>query len=202
MLGLMTAACLAVMAFYLTLPGDPKNAVIWGLSYFRLGLTALSLVLTVLSGTLLGIILGKSRLSIRVRDRLSAWVTGETVFGFIFYHVFWLISSVYLYLRWFHFEWIATDMQIRVRPFLILWILLNIQLIVVWILLARQARPQQKLTAFQEVPVCGGQVTADVLGAAGLRGHAVPALVDRADVPFLHPLSGDAPVCHPRVSPG
>ena len=156
-LGVMTAACLAVLVFYLTLPGDPKNAVIWGFSYFRLGLAGLGLVLTVLSGTMLGIILGKSRLSERARDRLRLWVTGETVFGFIFYHVFWLISSVYLYLRWFHFEWIATDMQIRVRPFLILWILLNLQLIVVWILLARKAHPQHNLTAFKKFLFVAGK---------------------------------------------
>ncbi len=156
-LGLMTAECLAVLTFYLTLPGDPKNAVIWGFSYFRLGLSLLSLILAVLCGIFLGIVLGKRRLSERMRGRLEGWAERETVFGFIFYHLFWLVSGVYLYLRWFHFEWIATDMQVRVRPFLILWILFNLQVIVVWILLAREARPRQKLTAFKKFLFVAGK---------------------------------------------
>jgi len=156
-LGLMTAACLAVLIFYLTLPADPKNAVMWGFSYFRLGLAGVSLALTLVSAGLLGVILAKSRLSERARGRLQSWAEGETGFGFISYHLLWLISSVYMYLRWFHFEWIATDMQVRVRPFLILWILLNAQLLVVWVVLARAARPRQKLTAFKKFLFVAGK---------------------------------------------
>ncbi len=156
-LGLMTAECLAVLVFYLTLPGDPKNAVMWGFSYFRLGLTGVSLLLTALSATSLGVILGKSRFSGRTRERLRSWAEGETAFGFLAYHLLWLVSSVYIYLRWFHFEWIATDMQVRVRPFLILWILLNAQLLVVWGWLARSFRPRQKLTAFMKFLFVAGK---------------------------------------------
>lgn len=139
---LMALECAGVLVFYLTLPGDPKNAAVLGMSYFRLALVAASLLLVLLFLLAVGLTFRKQIKPKSITARVQSWAASDSVYGIVLFNILWLISSVYMYLRWFYFDWIATDMQIRVRPFLTVWILLHLQMAVILIYLAVKARPR------------------------------------------------------------
>jgi len=141
--GLSLLELLGVVVFFLSLPRDPKNVTILGMSYFRLGVLAISaLAFLVVLIVFLVFELRVTRAGERFK-RFAEWLTSDAIYSIATFLGLNIILSTYLLARWLGFAWIATDMQVRIRPFLGGWLLVCVQLLVVLLVSRRALRSEQ-----------------------------------------------------------
>lgn len=135
--GMSLVELLAVVGFFLSLPRDPKNVALLGMSYFRLGVLAVSL----LAALVVLVVFLVYELRVTRADRFARfadWLRSSAIYSIATFLILNILMTAYLLSRWLGFDWIATDMQVRIRPFLGGWLLVCVQLLAV-LLLSRRA---------------------------------------------------------------